>query len=114
MRGRIIVAKNITTASEKATALPIDYGLAQNYPNPFNSETTITWQIPSQAEVSLQIYNSAGQCVRNLLQGMYAAGSYSQRWDGRDDQGLSVGSGIYIAHFSADGRIFDQKMILVR
>ncbi len=94
--------------------LPRDFNLSLGYPNPFNSETMLTFDIPYQSNISLYIMNSNGQRVRNLAQGIYAAGTYTQHWDGRDDQGSCVSSGIYIVHFRTDNKTFYQKMTMLR
>jgi hypothetical protein len=74
---------------------PTDFNLLQNYPNPFNPETTIEYQLPVLAEVTLTIYDLQGQVVQRLDYGTKAAGHHSVEWDGRNDQGLKVTSGIY-------------------
>ncbi len=75
---------------------PSRTGLCQNYPNPFNAETTIRFELAGEAEaVSLSIYDLMGRRLRVLSLGGMAAGSYDFVWDGRDDNGRAVASGIY-------------------
>lgn len=77
--------------------------LAENAPNPFNAETIIGYYVVRPAEVELHIYDIAGQRVRQLREGVRGAGSYRTRWDGRDDDGRSVSSGVYLYRITATG-----------
>ena len=71
--------------------------LYQNYPNPFNAGTEIRFQLPKNADVELTIYNILGQTVRILTQGYKTAGHYIMKWDGRNENGLSVPTGVYFS-----------------
>lgn len=76
---------------------PDDYVLEQNYPNPFNPETTIEYALPLNKKVSLRIYNMMGQVVRTLVKDeLQSAGRQTIVWDGKNDTGLRVASGVYI------------------
>jgi len=72
-----------------------NYYLSQNHPNPFNPETSIEYQLPHSAEVNLTIYNLQGQKVRELVNATKAAGIHSVRWNGRNELGQLVASGLY-------------------
>jgi len=90
---------------EDATApisLPEGYRLNQNYPNPFNGQTIIEYALPAASEVRLGIYNSLGQIVRRLVEESQSEGYKRVLWDGRDDYGVSVGSGVYFYQLEAD------------
>ena len=91
------------------------FRLQQNYPNPFNSSTQITFELSSAGEVSLQVYNLIGQKVRTLVNGRKLVGTHRVKWNGRDDLGQPVASGVYIYRLSA-GEHFVQsrKMLLLR
>ena len=95
--------------------LPSAYGLQANWPNPFNPETTIRYQLPRVADVELEIYNTSGQRVRTLVDGRLNAGRYEVRWNGLDDQGRPLASGLYFYRLQA-GSEFQQirKMLLVK
>ncbi len=95
--------------------VPVRFALAQNYPNPFNPETAISYQLPAQSDVRLDIYNSLGQKVRTLEDRPKAAGRYILKWDGRDDAGQPVASGVYLYRLQA-GKQFarSRKMLLLR
>jgi hypothetical protein len=76
---------------------PDDYHLEQNYPNPFNPSTTITFTLPLNKRVSLIIYNSYGQEIKKLIDDKeYNQGTHSVQWDGTDNKGKPVASGVYI------------------
>jgi len=93
--------------------LPADFSFSQNYPNPFNPETTVKFEIPQEVEVSLIIFNVLGQKVRTLINGKKEAGYYEEIWDGKNDNGISVSSGLYIIKFKAgDFRSVKKAMFL--
>ncbi|MFQ5650313.1 MAG: FlgD immunoglobulin-like domain containing protein [bacterium] len=75
--------------------LPAGFALKQNYPNPFNPSTTIRFELSTSRFVTLRIYNTLGQEVRTLASGEYAGGKYEIAWDGSDDAGQHVTSGVY-------------------
>ena len=80
---------------------PKVFVLRQNFPNPFNRKTTILYQLPKDAQVSLKIYNITGQLVNALADKSQKAGYYSVPWDGKDREGRVVSSGIYFYRFIA-------------
>jgi flagellar hook assembly protein FlgD len=88
--------------------------VSQNYPNPFNPTTTISYQLPVSAEVELTIYNLLGQQIRKLVNTKQVAGSYQIEWNGRDDNGREVASGIYVYRIESAGFIQSKKMLLIR
>jgi hypothetical protein len=94
--------------------LPDDFALQQNYPNPFNPSTTITFSLPRVSDVLLTIYNTLGQKVRTLVSGGLVAGTYRITWDGRDDCGHQVASGIYLYRLDAGSFSEQRKMVLVK
>jgi len=73
------------------------FELANNYPNPFNPTTNIQFAVPRQGNISLAVYNVLGQHVRTLANGVYSTGHYMVTWDGKDEAGQTVASGIYFA-----------------
>ncbi|HFE63649.1 MAG TPA: T9SS type A sorting domain-containing protein [Caldithrix sp.] len=75
--------------------LPAIYRLYQNYPNPFNPSTTISFDLPEESRVMLEIYDITGRKIRVLAEGRYPAGSHRVVWDGRDSNGQAVASGVY-------------------
>ena len=98
-----------------STEMPAAFGLKENYPNPFNPATTITFAVPTEATVSLEIFNVLGQRVRTLADNkIYEAGVRSEVWDGRDEYGLVVPSGTYFSRLATSGGVFTRKMLLVK
>jgi hypothetical protein len=93
---------------------PADFALAQNYPNPFNPGTTIRYQLPQAAEVKLVIYNVLGQQVCTLVNTQREAGYHQAVWDGHNNTGVEVGSGVYITVFEAGTFRQVRKMILMK
>ena len=83
--------------------LPAVYELQQNYPNPFNPSTAIRYALPFISDVTVEIFNVLGQRVRLLLSENQAPGYYETRWDGRNDIGNAVSSGVYVYRMVAQG-----------
>jgi hypothetical protein len=75
---------------------PLTFELLQNYPNPFNPNTTIEFRIPMASNVNIKIFNILGQEVVTLMRGVQKAGYYKIQWDGRNNHGQSVATGIYL------------------
>ncbi|MCB9503878.1 MAG: T9SS type A sorting domain-containing protein [Deferribacteres bacterium] len=95
-------------------ALPTEFALMNNYPNPFNPETTIEYQLPEQGHVLLRVYSMLGTEVRTLVQGSKAAGSYSVVWDGRDNNGSVVPSGMYMYRIESGSFNAVKKMVMMK
>lgn len=93
--------------------MPTEFASAV-YPNPFNPRTTISYDLPSDADVSIIIYDAIGQEIRHLVSQHYTAGRYSVQWDAKDFMGRSVGSGVYIAKIKAGPNTALQKMLLLK
>jgi hypothetical protein len=91
---------------------PTEFALLQNYPNPFNPETTIKYNLAEGSSVQLRIYNIVGQVVRTLVADRQSAGRYQVRWNGTDDRGVAVSSGIYFYQISA-GKFQDVKRLML-
>ncbi len=111
----VIVLGDVTTAIETETMVPVAYQLEQNYPNPFNPSTTIRFVLPNTAQVKLQIFNLLGKNVRTIFEGSRQAGAYSLSWDGTDNNGVVLASGMYIYRLEAQsesGRFVDQKRMI--
>ncbi|MCC6962701.1 MAG: S8 family serine peptidase [candidate division Zixibacteria bacterium] len=98
----------------KTDPLPHSFELSQNYPNPFNPTTTIKYFLPEVANVELVIVNVMGQTVRTLVNAMQAPGEHSVMWDGRDQSGVAVASGIYLYKMRAGDFTETRKMVLMK
>ena len=92
--------------------LDYSFKLDGNYPNPFNPSTVIRFELPQNQLVSIKIYDTLGQQVRELLQGELPRGSNEVLWDGKNDYGFSLTSGVYIYRIESNGSILSSKMIL--
>ncbi|MDZ7261435.1 MAG: T9SS type A sorting domain-containing protein [candidate division KSB1 bacterium] len=101
---------------ESAMPVPKEYHLSQNYPNPFNSRTVIRYSIPQpvSSRVILKIYNFNGQTVRTLVDKFQGMGYYNVGWDGTDDRGNEVASGVYFYQLQTERFRATNKMILLR
>jgi len=91
-----------------------DFTLFQNHPNPFNPETVIEYHLPKSSFVEISIYNLQGQQINKLLSKKQIAGSFELRWDGRNDEGHPVASGIYLYSLKAGEYSSSKKMMLLR
>lgn len=101
----------------EAVAIPTDFKLSQNYPNPFNPDTRIEFGVPervNQAHIRIDIYNTLGETVRNLINENFEPGYHYAVWDGRNDQGQYLGSGIYYYVLRSNDWFGAKKMILIR
>ncbi len=95
--------------------VPSSFVLSQNYPNPFNPETTITYGIPALSEVTLDVFNIRGQRVRRLVERqMQTPGNYAVHWNGRDEVGGAVSSGLYFYRIQAGDFVRVLKMTLLQ
>jgi hypothetical protein len=104
-------------AMQKATPnLPDRLTLGRNYPNPFNPVTQIQIGVPAgiTSQLDLKIYNVRGQLVKTVFVGTAPPGFHTFTWDGKNDRGVSVASGIYFARFAADRAVLTRKMILLK
>lgn len=95
-------------------AAPKFYALDQNYPNPFNPSTTITYKLKDDSKVKLNIFNVRGQLVRELVEDDKIAGEYSIQWDGLDNSGLKVPSGLYFYSIQANNFKATKKMAFTK
>jgi len=102
----------MTSVDTKNTDMIHHFMLYPNYPNPFNPSTTIQYQIPKRSKVALRIYNIMGQEIRTLVSGYESAGLKSVIWDGRDNKGNKVTSGIYLYRIQVDNFIKTKKAVL--
>jgi hypothetical protein len=99
---------------QPGSAVPVNFKLLQNYPNPFNPTTTISYQISKASNVKLNIYNSLGQLVKTLVNANQSAGSYSVNWDGKNESGSKVSSGIYFYRLNTPDFMNVKKMIMLK
>jgi hypothetical protein len=105
---------DLSNTARLTTDAPDRVSLGSNYPNPFNPETDILFSLPERTQVSLVIYNILGEKVRILVTGDMDAGIHTIHWDGTDEDGNKVASGIYFYRLKADDFAETKKMILMK
>ncbi len=121
----VIAANNITildvalnpasaAIDDPAAGAPAPFALAQNQPNPFNPSTAIGFSLPAAGDVSLLVFDVSGRLLRTLAHGRHAAGTHAVSWDGRDDRGQAVPSGLYLYRLSANGTTTTRRMTLLK
>lgn len=88
--------------------------LNQNYPNPFNPTTQISFTLPKTQATQLSIYNVKGQLVKKLVDATLPAGEHTISWDGTDERGMAVASGIYSYRLFSEGKNISHKMVLMK
>ena len=98
---------------EQVAGLPEGFVLRQNYPNPFNGETVIGFVLPTREEVELTVFDLVGQRVTTLVWGTWEVGEHEVRWDGRDEYGRKLASGVYLYLLRAGSRIEGRKLLLL-
>ncbi len=99
--------------------VPESFAVLQNYPNPFNPETWIPYQLPDSADVTIRIYDVSGKLVRHLHVGFQEAGFYVSResaayWDGRNDTGENVATGLYFYHLQAGESHAIRRLLILK
>ncbi len=93
---------------------PLSFDLNQTYPNPFAQSITVNYQLAAAGQVSLKVYNVAGQLVRTLTEGTALPGYYSQTWNGRDNGGRKIASGVYIMRLASGGQERTRKLVKIK
>jgi flagellar hook assembly protein FlgD len=88
--------------------------LLRNFPNPFNPRTTVEFALSHDATASLRVYDARGRLVRTLLESYVAAGKHSVTWDGRNDQGVTVVSGVYFLRLQAGDQYLSRTVNLLK
>ncbi|RLC48486.1 MAG: hypothetical protein DRI23_10370, partial [Candidatus Cloacimonadota bacterium] len=104
----------VSLREDSSIIIPIVKLTLSNFPNPFNPTTTISYNIPLESKVSLEIYNIKRQHVKQLVSGSQPEGYYEVVWNGKDDAGKQVSSGIYYYRISACGKTLNKKMLMLK
>ncbi len=97
-----------------ADTIPLAFGLDQNYPNPFNMSTTIGYSIDKAGTMEMKIYNSIGQEIRTLVRGHSTPGRHTVVWDGTNDHGDIVTSGVYFVRLHQGDRVKTSQLLLIK
>ena len=101
-------------AERQPDLLPKVFALEQNYPNPFNPETIIRYALPKAAPVRIAIYNLLGQQVKKLVDKEQLPGFHQVHWDGTNDAGLKLASGLYVYRMEAGQFVKIRKMMMLK
>jgi len=107
-------SKPVAQIETGTSVIPHEFSLDQNYPNPFNPTTTIQYQLPKDATVEISIYNMEGQQIRSLVNEFASIGIHSVEWNGRDDFGKEVASGVYLYRMKAADYVMSRKLTLIK
>ncbi len=109
------LVEELTDISDELNSLQkLNYRLSQNYPNPFNPTTNISFEIPKSTNVKLEIFNLLGEKVNTLLDDILISGKHSVVWNGENNAGNLVASGVYFYRIIADDFISVKKMMYLR
>lgn len=106
--------EGITTGVEEDNSLPTTYELYQNYPNPFNPKTVINFSIPKAGTVVISVYDMLGRKIKTLLNDDLYVGRHTLSWDGKNDNGKIVSSGLYLYRLDAGNTSLTKKMLLIK
>lgn len=112
--GTILKASSPSAIEIDPQSISGDFILYDNYPNPFNPATTISYSIPKTLRVTLRVYSVSGEEIRTVVNEAESPGRHSIVWDGRNDEGRMVSSGVYIYQLIADGAVRTKKMIFLK
>ena len=105
-------ALNVKVTKQGLGSTPAEFALGSNYPNPFNPSTSFSVNVPYTSNVTIEVYNSLGMKVRTLVNGTMEAGNNVVTWNGMDDNGNAVSSGVYVYRMAADGFSATRTMLL--
>jgi hypothetical protein len=109
-----MVVTAIENPTNQLAIMPAEYELFNNYPNPFNPETIIEYKVPNTGKVKLAIYNVLGQNVKTLVDMNQPAGTYTVMWDGTDNNGSKLASGVYFYQLIGENALITKKMTLIK
>ena len=111
---RVTLPLLVSVEKGRAENLPSELRLHQNYPNPFNPSTTVTYEIPSDANVTIRIFNILGEEVAKLVDERQRAGSHVVRWNGITSSGNPCSSGVYFVRLEAGGNVGVKRMLMLK
>ena len=105
---------NVIGVDPVTPAAPAVFALEQNFPNPFNPVTTITFSLPEKGDVDLGVYDVSGRLVKTLYQGVMDQGKHKATWDGRNNAGRAVSSGVYFCKLFTKDNVAETKMVILK
>ena len=110
----VLMARDAQTGIEDETAPMIVSGLEPSFPNPFNPTTTIRFSLAESGHAALRVYDVSGRLVRILIDEVLPRGNHEMRWDGRNERGEGMASGVYFYRIVVPGFANKQKMVLLK
>jgi len=115
-KGELYFIENLTVVNipKKSETIADEYHLYQNYPNPFNSQTTIKYYLPKASNTKIEIFNVLGQKVKTLVNQAQQKGTHIVLWDGKDDNNLSIASGLYFYQLNSGEYSNRIKMLILK
>ena len=114
MMGLVVFRKGSAPTGAEEETVPAADRLEASFPNPFNPMTTIRFSLAASRHVSLRIYDVSGRLVRTLVDGTFPVGRHETRWDGRNDRGERVASGVYFSRLATASGAMTKRMVLLR
>ncbi|MBN2357389.1 T9SS type A sorting domain-containing protein [candidate division KSB1 bacterium] len=108
------ITYDTTVVTNVEYLVPIEFKLHQNYPNPFNTRTTIQYHVHRSDLIELKIYNISGQEIRTLKNEFQETGKYSITWDGKNEAGITVPTGLYMIRLKVGEKIGQKKILIVK
>jgi hypothetical protein len=114
LKGYGIDPTNSDKNTDIAAGNPVEGLEVQNFPNPFNPETTIKYDLFSDTQVNIQIFDIQGKRIRSLLDEYQTSGIQSIRWDGKNDSGSPVPSGVYFLHVTAGSETVSKRIVMTK
>jgi len=109
-----LLGATVITSVPIIAGQPTTFELTQNYPNPFNPSTTIRFSVPQRSRVRILVYDQLGRYVAKLEDKEFQPGFYMTTWEGKDQNGKHVTSGIYFVLFNAGSVSLSDKIVLIR
>jgi len=106
--------KSLTAVSEIESKVPDKFEITQNYPNPFNPSTTIRYALPEASDVKIEVFDINGMHITDLANNHQNPGTYTITWNGKNDRGVSVSSGVYYFRIQAGSFVQTNKMMLMK
>ena len=114
VKSDIVISAPTDIGDYNIQPIPLTFELFQNYPNPFNSSTVIEYQLPVKTKLKLEIFNILGQKVKTIVNQMMPAGIYQTEWNGRNENDISVATGLYFYRLNTDNHSKIKKMLLLK
>ena len=109
---KILVGTPEFIAAEISKLRPQSFELMQNFPNPFNPITSISVRLPRESRIRLEVYSILGQQIKTLADASVSAGIHTFMWDGTDESGRAVATGVYLYRLIGDGRVIESKKMM--